>query len=273
MYRTNTCGELNLNNKEEQVALSGWVHRVRKMGGMTFIDIRDRYGITQLSFNQEVNEKLYNQANKLGREWVIHVEGIVKERSNKNDKINTGDIEIIANRLTVLNESKTPPFTIETNTDGGEDLRMKYRYLDLRREAVRKNLELRHKMTIETRKYLDQLNFLEVETPTLIGSTPEGARDFIVPSRMNRGEFYALPQSPQLFKQLLMVSGFDRYFQIVKCFRDEDLRADRQPEFTQIDCEMSFVEQEDVLAHQCRPGHWYPVHRIRAAGVLHSAGP
>jgi len=217
------------------------------MGGMTFIDLRDRYGITQLSFNQEVNSELYAQANKLGREWVVSVEGVVKERSNKNMDLPTGEIEIIASKINVLNESKTPPFTIETKTDGGDDLRMKYRYLDLRRSVVRKNLELRHKMTIETRSYLDNLNFLEVETPVLIGSTPEGARDFVVPSRMNKGEFYALPQSPQLFKQLLMVSGFDRYFQIVKCFRDEDLRADRQPEFTQIDCEMSFVEQEDVL--------------------------
>ncbi len=247
MYRTNTCGELNLSHVDSKIVLSGWVSKVRKMGGMTFIDLRDRYGITQLSFDQEVNSDLYNQANKLGREWVITVEGVVKERSSKNSNIPTGEIEIIASKLTVLNESKTPPFTIETNTDGGDDLRMKYRYLDLRRNIVRKNLELRHKMTIETRRYLDELNFLEVETPVLIGSTPEGARDFVVPSRMNQGEFYALPQSPQLFKQLLMVSGFDRYFQIVKCFRDEDLRADRQPEFTQIDCEMSFVEQEDIL--------------------------
>ena len=247
MYRTNTCGDLNLTNVDDKIVLSGWVHRVRKMGGMTFIDIRDRYGVTQLSFDQEVNEELYNQANKLGREWVVKVEGVVKERSSKNSNIPTGDIEIIASKLIVLNKSKTPPFTIEDDTDGGEDLRMKYRYLDLRRKSVRKNLELRHKMTIETRKYLDELNFLEVETPMLIGSTPEGARDFVVPSRMNQGEFYALPQSPQLFKQLLMVSGFDRYFQIVKCFRDEDLRADRQPEFTQIDCEMSFVDQNDVL--------------------------
>ena len=247
MYRTNTCGELNLTNVGNEIVLSGWVHRIRKMGGMTFIDIRDRYGVTQLSFDLEVNEELYTQANKLGREWVIKVEGIVKERYSKNSNIPTGDIEIMANKLTVLNKSKTPPFTIEDDTDGGDDLRMKYRYLDLRRKAVRKNLELRHKMTIETRKYLDHLDFLEVETPTLIGSTPEGARDFIVPSRMNQGEFYALPQSPQLFKQLLMVSGFDRYFQIVKCFRDEDLRADRQPEFTQIDCEMSFVDQNEIL--------------------------
>ena len=247
MYRTNTCGELNLTNVDKKIVLSGWVNKVRKMGGMTFIDLRDRYGVTQLSFDQEVNADLYNQANKLGREWVINVEGIVKERSNKNLNIPTGEIEIIASNLSVLNESKTPPFTIETNTDGGDDIRMKYRYLDLRRTTVRRNLEVRHKMTIETRKYLDELNFMEVETPVLIGSTPEGARDFVVPSRMNPGEFYALPQSPQLFKQLLMVSGFDRYFQIVKCFRDEDLRADRQPEFTQIDCEMSFVDQEDIL--------------------------
>lgn len=217
------------------------------MGGMTFIDLRDRYGITQLSFNQEVNHDLCEQANKLGREWVIQVTGRVMERSSKNNNIPTGDIEIIVSELNVLNSSKTPPFTIETETDGGDELRMKYRYLDLRRNVVRKNLELRHRMAFETRSYLNEKNFMEVETPVLIGSTPEGARDFVVPSRMNQGEFYALPQSPQLFKQLLMVSGFDRYFQIVKCFRDEDLRADRQPEFTQIDCEMSFVDQNDVL--------------------------
>ena len=247
MYRSNTCGELRLADVNKEVTLSGWVSKIRKMGGMTFIDLRDRYGITQLSFNQEVNHELCEQANKLGREWVIQVTGTVKERSSKNAHIPTGEIEIIASELTVLNASKTPPFTIETDTDGGDDLRMKYRYLDLRRAAVRRNLELRHKMAFETRRYLDERDFLEVETPVLIGSTPEGARDFIVPSRMNPGEFYALPQSPQLFKQLLMVSGFDRYFQIVKCFRDEDLRADRQPEFTQIDCEMSFVDQEDVL--------------------------
>ena len=247
MYRSKTCGELRLTDVNSEVTLAGWVSKIRKMGGMTFIDLRDRYGITQLSFNQEVNNNLCEQANKLGREWVIQVNGIVKERSSKNSNIPTGDIEIIATELTVLNASKTPPFTIETETDGGDELRMKYRYLDLRRSVVRQNLELRHKMTFETRRYLDERNFLEVETPVLIGSTPEGARDFIVPSRMNQGEFYALPQSPQLFKQLLMVSGFDRYFQIVKCFRDEDLRADRQPEFTQIDCEMSFVNQEDVL--------------------------
>jgi aspartyl-tRNA synthetase len=218
------------------------------MGGMTFIDLRDRYGITQLVFNEEINAALCEQANKLGREYVIQVKGTVNERSNKNTNLPTGEIEIIVSELKVLNNALTPPFTIEDNTDGGEDLRMKYRYLDLRRSNVRANLELRHKITFEVRSYLDKLGFLEVETPVLIGSTPEGARDFVVPSRMNRGLFYALPQSPQLFKQLLMVSGFDRYFQIVKCFRDEDLRADRQPEFTQIDCEMSFVEQEDVIS-------------------------
>ena len=247
MFRTKTCGELRLTNAGNRVTLAGWVQRSRKMGGMTFIDLRDRYGITQLVFNQDVNADICEQANKLGREFVIQIEGEVAERSNKNNNIDTGEIEILVDKLTVLNEAKTPPFTIEDNTDGGDDIRMKYRYLDLRRNSVRANLELRHKMTIETRSFLDKQNFLEVETPVLIGSTPEGARDFVVPSRMNPGEFYALPQSPQLFKQLLMVSGFDRYFQIVKCFRDEDLRADRQPEFTQIDCEMSFVEQEDVL--------------------------
>ena len=247
MFRNSTCGELRLADANREVTLAGWVSKIRKMGGMTFIDLRDRYGITQLSFNQEVNHDLCEQANKLGREWVIQVTGTVKERSSKNSHIPTGDIEIIASELTVLNASQTPPFTIETDTDGGDELRMKYRYLDLRRNVVRQNLELRHRMAFETRRYLDERAFLEVETPVLIGSTPEGARDFIVPSRMNQGEFYALPQSPQLFKQLLMVSGFDRYFQIVKCFRDEDLRADRQPEFTQIDCEMSFVQQEDVL--------------------------
>ena len=247
MFRNSTCGELRLADANREVTLAGWVSKIRKMGGMTFIDLRDRYGITQLSFNQEVNHDLCEQANKLGREWVIQVTGIVKERSSKNNHIPTGEIEIIVSELTVLNASLTPPFTIETETDGGDELRMKYRYLDLRRSVVRQNLELRHRMAFETRRYLDERAFLEVETPVLIGSTPEGARDFIVPSRMNQGEFYALPQSPQLFKQLLMVSGFDRYFQIVKCFRDEDLRADRQPEFTQIDCEMSFVQQEDVL--------------------------
>ena len=248
MYRNRTCGELTIADVNNEVTLAGWVARVRKMGGMTFIDLRDRYGITQLSFNQEVNHDMCEQANKLGREWVIQVTGKVAERSSKNNHIPTGEIEIIVSALNVLNASKTPPFTIETETDGGDDIRMKYRYLDLRRDAVRKNLELRHKMAFETRRYLDERGFLEVETPVLIASTPEGARDFIVPSRMNQGEFYALPQSPQLFKQLLMVSGFDRYFQIVKCFRDEDLRADRQPEFTQIDCEMSFVNQEAVLS-------------------------
>ncbi len=247
MYRNRTCGELTIADANKKVTLAGWIARIRNMGGMTFIDLRDRYGITQLSFNQEVNPDLCKQANKLGREWVVQIEGVVTERSRKNPNISTGDIEIIVSRLKVLNASKTPPFTIENETDGGDDIRMKYRYLDLRREIVRNNLELRHKLTFETRRYLDDKKFIEVETPMLIASTPEGARDFIVPSRMNPGEFYALPQSPQLFKQLLMVSGFDRYFQIVKCFRDEDLRADRQPEFTQIDCEMSFVQQEDVL--------------------------
>ncbi|MDP4240852.1 MAG: aspartate--tRNA ligase [Bacteroidota bacterium] len=247
MFRTNNCGELRLSNVGQRVTLAGWVQRARKMGGMTFVDIRDRYGITQLVFNQGVNAGLCDLANTLGREYVIQVVGEVAERSNKNANMETGDIEMLVLELTVLNESKTPPFTIEDNTDGGDDIRMKYRYLDLRRNTVRQNLELRHRMAFETRRYLDQLNFMEVETPILIGSTPEGARDFVVPSRMNPGEFYALPQSPQLFKQLLMVSGFDRYFQIAKCFRDEDLRADRQPEFTQIDCELSFVDQEDIL--------------------------
>ena len=247
MYRTNTCGELRLSDVNKKVTLAGWVQRTRKMGGMTFVDLRDRYGITQLVFNEEVNAELCAEANKLGREFVIQVIGSVNERFNKNKNLPTGDIEIIVDELKVLNAALTPPFTIEDNTDGGDDLRMKYRYLDLRRTAVRKNLELRHKMTMEVRKYLDSKGFLEVETPMLIGSTPEGARDFVVPSRMNPGQFYALPQSPQTLKQLLMVSGFDRYFQIVKCFRDEDLRADRQPEFTQIDCEMSFVQQEDII--------------------------
>ncbi len=248
MYRTRTCGELRIEHVNETVTLSGWVQRVRKMGGMAFIDLRDRYGVTQLAFNQEVNATLCEQANHLGREYVIQVVGKVAERYSKNANIPTGDIEIIVEQLTVLNRSEVPPFTIEDETDGGDDLRMKYRYLDLRRPVVRKNLELRHNMTMEVRRYLDSKGFLEVETPMLIGSTPEGARDFVVPSRMNPGQFYALPQSPQTLKQLLMVSGFDRYFQIVKCFRDEDLRADRQPEFTQIDCEMSFVEQEDVIS-------------------------
>ena len=247
MYRTKNCGELRIQHTGEKVTLAGWVQRTRKMGGMTFVDIRDRYGITQLVFNQDIQPDLCEKANKLGREFVIQVAGTVSERSSKNSNIETGDIEILVNELVILNEALTPPFTIEENTDGGDDIRMKYRYLDLRRNNVRQNLILRHKMAFETRRYLDQQNFLEVETPILIGSTPEGARDFVVPSRMNPGQFYALPQSPQLFKQLLMVSGFDRYFQIAKCFRDEDLRADRQPEFTQIDCEMSFVEQEDVL--------------------------
>ncbi len=247
MYRTHTCGELRIADSGKKVTLSGWVQRSRKMGGMTFVDIRDRYGITQLVFNQEVNAELCERANHLGREFVIQITGTVAERSNKNTNIETGEIEILVDSLTILNEAKTPPFTIEENTDGGDDIRMKYRYLDLRRANVRANLELRHKMAFEVRSYLDKLGFLEVETPVLIGSTPEGARDFVVPSRMNPGQFYALPQSPQTLKQLLMVSGFDRYFQIVKCFRDEDLRADRQPEFTQIDCEMSFVNQEDVL--------------------------
>ena len=248
MFRTCTCGELRISDVNKQVTLSGWVQRSRKMGGMTFIDLRDRYGITQLVFNEEVNTELCDRANKLGREFVIQITGTVNERFSKNANMPTGDIEIIVSEMNTLNTAMTPPFTIEDNTDGGDDIRMKYRYLDLRRNPVRSNLELRHKVTIEVRKYLDEQGFIEVETPVLIGSTPEGARDFVVPSRMNPGQFYALPQSPQTLKQLLMVSGFDRYFQIAKCFRDEDLRADRQPEFTQIDCEMSFVEQEDVIA-------------------------
>lgn len=247
MFRTHTCGELRLADTGKNVTLSGWVQRTRKMGGMTFVDLRDRYGITQLVFNTDVDAELCERANKLGREYVIQVKGNVSERAGKNANLPTGDIEIIVTELNLLNAALTPPFTIEDNTDGGDDLRMKYRYLDLRRNSVRGNLELRHRMALEVRKYLDSLGFIEVETPMLIGSTPEGARDFIVPSRMNPGQFYALPQSPQTLKQLLMVSGFDRYFQIVKCFRDEDLRADRQPEFTQIDCEMSFVDQEDVI--------------------------
>ena len=247
MYRTRTCGDLRLADEGLVITLAGWVQKTRKMGGMTFVDIRDRYGITQLVFNQEVDAALCEKANKLGREYVIQVTGTVRERSSKNPNIPTGEIEIIVSELNVLNAAVTPPFMIEDDTDGGDDLRMKYRYLDLRRNAVRKNLELRHRMAFEVRNYLDKQGFLEVETPVLVNSTPEGARDFVVPSRMNPGQFYALPQSPQTLKQLLMVSGFDRYFQIVKCFRDEDLRADRQPEFTQIDCEMSFVEQEDVL--------------------------
>ena len=248
MFRNKTCGELRLADVNSTVTLSGWVQRARKMGGMTFVDLRDRYGVTQLVFSEDVNAELCEKASHLGREYVIQATGVVSERQSKNANIPTGDIEIIVSELNILNEAATPPFTIENNTDGGDDIRMKYRYLDLRREAVRKNLELRHQMTMEVRRYLDSMNFIEVETPMLIASTPEGARDFVVPSRMNPGQFYALPQSPQLFKQLLMVSGFDRYFQIVKCFRDEDLRADRQPEFTQIDCEMSFVEQEDVIS-------------------------
>ena len=248
MFRTKTCGELRLADVNTTVTLSGWVQRARKMGGMTFVDLRDRYGITQLVFSEDANAELCEKASHLGREYVIQATGLVSERQSKNANIPTGDIEIIVNELNILNEASTPPFTIENNTDGGDDIRMKYRYLDLRRDAVRKNLELRHQMTMEVRRYLDSMNFIEVETPMLIASTPEGARDFVVPSRMNPGQFYALPQSPQLFKQLLMVSGFDRYFQIVKCFRDEDLRADRQPEFTQIGCEMSFVEQEDVIS-------------------------
>ena len=248
MYRSNTCGELRLSNAGQVVTLAGWVQRTRKMGGMTFVDLRDRYGITQLVFNEAVDKALCERANKLGREFCIQVEGTVNERESKNKNLPTGEIEIIASSLNILSESITPPFTIEDNTDGGDDIRMKYRYLDLRRNAVRKNLELRHRMTILIRNFLDSKDFIEVETPILIGSTPEGARDFVVPSRMNPGQFYALPQSPQTLKQLLMVSGFDRYFQIAKCFRDEDLRADRQPEFTQIDCEMSFVDQEDVIS-------------------------
>ena len=247
MLRTHTNGELRLTDAGKTVTLTGWVQKNRKMGGMTFIDLRDRYGITQLVFNQDINPEICESANRLGREYVIQATGTVAERSNKNPNIPTGEIEIIVSSLRVLNPSAVPPFTIEDETDGGDDIRMQYRYLDLRRNSVRANLELRHKMAFETRRYLDSLHFLEVETPVLIKSTPEGARDFVVPSRMNPGQFYALPQSPQTFKQLLMVSGFDRYFQIVKCFRDEDLRADRQPEFTQIDCEMSFVEQEDII--------------------------
>jgi aspartyl-tRNA synthetase len=247
MHRTHTCGELNLLHLNQEVTLSGWVQKSRDLGGTTFIDMRDRYGITQLVINSDDDDELRTKSRELGREFVIKVVGYVVERSNKNPKISTGDIEIRVSSLEILNEAKLPPFLIEDETDGGEELRMKYRYLDLRRSPVRNNLILRHKMAQEIRKYLDLQGFLEVETPVLIKSTPEGARDFVVPSRMNAGEFYALPQSPQTFKQLLMVSGFDRYFQIVKCFRDEDLRADRQPEFTQIDCEMAFIEQEDIL--------------------------
>ncbi|MDY0342725.1 MAG: aspartate--tRNA ligase [Lentimicrobium sp.] len=248
MLRTHNCGELNLSSVRQTVTLSGWVQRSRDLGGMTFIDLRDRYGITQLVFNMETNALLCEKARKLGREFVISAIGKVAERSNKNPKMPTGDVEIIVDKLDILNTSKHPPFTIEDNTDGGDELRMKYRYLDLRRNPVRNNLLLRHRMAIETRNYMNNIGFIEVETPVLIKSTPEGARDFVVPSRMNEGQFYALPQSPQTFKQLLMVGGLDKYFQIVKCFRDEDLRADRQPEFTQIDCEMSFVTQEDILS-------------------------
>ena len=247
MYRTNTCGELTIKNVGQEVILCGWLQRSRDLGGMTFIDLRDRYGITQLAFNMETNAELCEKARKLGREYVIQAKGKVIERASKNTKIPTGEIEIEVKELNVLNEAKTPPFTIEDNSDGGDDLRMKYRYLDIRRNPVRNNLVLRHNMAMLVRNYLSSKDFLEIETPMLIKSTPEGARDFVVPSRMNPGEFYALPQSPQQYKQLLMVAGMDRYFQIVRCFRDEDLRADRQPEFTQIDCEMSFVEQEDVL--------------------------
>lgn len=247
MYRSHTCGELRLNDVNQSVTLSGWVQRIRNFGGMTFIDLRDRYGITQLVFDMESNAVLCEQARKLGREFVIQVKGIVQERSNKNPNLSTGEVEIPVNELNVLNKSEVPPFTIEDESDGGDELRMKYRYLDLRRNPLRENLMLRHRMAQETRRYLDLQQFIEVETPVLIKSTPEGARDFVVPSRMNPHQFYALPQSPQVFKQLLMVSGYDRYFQIVKCFRDEDLRADRQPEFTQIDCEMAFVDQEDIL--------------------------
>ena len=247
MLRSHHCGALSSENINQEVILSGWVQKTRDLGGMTFVDLRDRYGITQLAFNMESNSKLCSAARKLGREFVIQVNGTVIERSSKNAKMATGDIEIEVSQLKVLNAAKTPPFTIEDQTDGGDDLRMQYRYLDIRRNPVRENLMLRHRLSTETRKYLDAQQFIEVETPYLIKSTPEGARDFIVPSRMNEGQFYALPQSPQTFKQLLMVGGIDKYYQIVKCFRDEDLRADRQPEFTQIDCEMSFIEQEDIL--------------------------
>ncbi len=247
MYRSHNCGELRIEHLNIEIKLSGWVQKIRNLGGMTFIDLRDRYGITQLVFDLDTNAELCDMARKIGREFIISATGKVMERSNKNSNIPTGDIEIIAEQLSILNKSELPPFTIEENTDGGDELRMKYRYLDLRRENIRSKIELRHKMANEVRKYLDSSKFIETETPVLIKSTPEGARDFVVPSRMNKGQFYALPQSPQVFKQLLMISGFDKYFQIVKCFRDEDLRADRQPEFTQIDCEMSFVEQDDVL--------------------------
>ena len=247
MYRTHNNGELRIQNLDLKVKLCGWVQKSRDLGGMTFIDLRDRYGITQLAFNENINKELCEKARKINREWVIEIDGKVKERSSKNSKIKTGEIEIEVNTLNVLNEAKTPPFTIEDETDGGEELRMKYRFLDLRRGPLQNNIILRSKMSMETRNFFHKNNFLEIETPYLIKSTPEGARDFVVPSRMNKQQFYALPQSPQTFKQLLMVSGFDRYYQIVKCFRDEDLRADRQPEFTQIDCEMAFVNQQDVI--------------------------
>jgi aspartyl-tRNA synthetase len=247
MYRSHTNGQLRIEDINKEVTLCGWVQKSRDLGGMTFVDLRDRYGITQLVFNEESNSELCEQARKLGREFVVKITGRVTERSSKNKNIPTGEIEIEISNLEVLNSSKTPPFTIEDNTDGGDELRMKYRYLDLRRNPVKENLILRHKIGLSVRNYMNNMEFLEIETPFLIKSTPEGARDFVVPSRMNEGQFYALPQSPQTFKQLLMVSGYDRYFQIVKCFRDEDLRADRQPEFTQIDCEMAFVEQEDIL--------------------------
>lgn len=247
MHRSHTCGELRAEHVGSEVVLSGWVQKGRDLGGMTFIDLRDRYGITQIAFNMDVNQDLCLKARTLGREFVVKVTGTVAERESKNNKIPTGSIEIIAQSLEILNAAKTPPFSIENETDGGEEIRMKYRYLDLRRPVMRANMELRHRLSIETRKFMDEHGFLEVETPYLIKSTPEGARDFVVPSRMNQGQFYALPQSPQTFKQLLMVSGMDKYYQIVRCFRDEDLRADRQPEFTQLDCEMAFVEQEDIL--------------------------
>ena len=245
MYRTHTCGELTISNKEQTVTLAGWVQTVRKFGAITFVDLRDRYGITQLLFGENLNKQLDEQP--LGREFVLQASGIVNERSNKNKNISTGDIEINVTEFKILNKSAVPPFTIQDETDGGDDLRMKYRYLDLRRNIIKQNLQLRYAVNRSARNYLHENSFMDIETPFLIKSTPEGARDFVVPSRMNEGQFYALPQSPQTFKQLLMVSGYDRYYQIVKCFRDEDLRADRQPEFTQIDCEMAFVEQEDIL--------------------------
>ncbi|MCD6200754.1 MAG: aspartate--tRNA ligase, partial [Bacteroidales bacterium] len=247
MYRTHNCGELRLEDAGKQVVLSGWIQGSRDLGGMTFVDLRDRYGITQLVFNMDQNATLCEEARKLGREDVVRIEGAVRERSNKNKSLPTGDVEIEVRTLDILNRSELPPFTIEEDTDGGEEIRMKYRYLDLRREPLKKNLILRHRLAQAVRFYLNQADFLEIETPALIKSTPEGARDFVVPSRMHKHQFYALPQSPQIFKQLLMISGYDKYFQLVKCFRDEDLRADRQPEFTQIDCEMSFVEREDIL--------------------------